>query len=39
MEEICPYKSLLQPRKAESGAAWLPVSVWRIELVLLLLLH
>ncbi|XP_045632092.1 testis-expressed protein 101 [Ursus americanus] len=39
VEEICPYKSLLQPRKAESGAAWLPVSVWQIELVLLLLLH
>ncbi|XP_059008714.1 testis-expressed protein 101 isoform X1 [Mustela lutreola] len=39
VEEICPYQSLPQPRKTENGATWLPVLVWRLELVLLLLLQ
>nr|XP_025705337.1 testis-expressed protein 101 isoform X1 [Callorhinus ursinus]XP_025705339.1 testis-expressed protein 101 isoform X1 [Callorhinus ursinus]XP_025705340.1 testis-expressed protein 101 isoform X1 [Callorhinus ursinus]XP_025705341.1 testis-expressed protein 101 isoform X1 [Callorhinus ursinus]XP_025705342.1 testis-expressed protein 101 isoform X1 [Callorhinus ursinus]XP_025705343.1 testis-expressed protein 101 isoform X1 [Callorhinus ursinus] len=39
VEEICPYQSLPQPRKTENGATWRPVSVWRLELVLLMLLQ
>uniref|UniRef100_A0A8C9KU80 Testis expressed 101 n=1 Tax=Panthera tigris altaica TaxID=74533 RepID=A0A8C9KU80_PANTA len=39
VKEVCPYQSLPQPRKAENGATGLPVSVWRFELLLLLLLQ
>ncbi|XP_077603497.1 testis-expressed protein 101 isoform X1 [Crocuta crocuta] len=38
VKEVCPYQFLLQPRKTENGATRLPVSVWRLELLLLLLL-
>ncbi|XP_006941251.3 testis-expressed protein 101 isoform X2 [Felis catus] len=38
VKEVCPYQSLPQPRKTENGATRLPVSVWRFELLLLLLL-
>nr|XP_025870047.1 testis-expressed protein 101 [Vulpes vulpes] len=39
VEEVCPYRSVLQPRKIENRAAWLPVYIWRLELALLLLLQ
>ncbi|XP_029781102.1 testis-expressed protein 101 [Suricata suricatta] len=39
VKEVCPHQSLPQPRKVENGATWLPVSVWRLGLLLLLLLQ
>ncbi|XP_001499773.3 testis-expressed protein 101 [Equus asinus] len=39
VKEVCQYPSLIQPRKAENGATWLLFSVWRLELLLLLLLQ
>ncbi|XP_014650608.1 PREDICTED: testis-expressed sequence 101 protein [Ceratotherium simum simum] len=38
VKEMCQPQSLTQPRKAENGATWLLISVWRLELLLLLLL-
>ncbi|XP_019490175.1 PREDICTED: testis-expressed sequence 101 protein [Hipposideros armiger] len=38
VKEICPYHSLIHPRKIENGATWLSISVGRFELLLLLLL-
>ncbi|XP_016074969.1 PREDICTED: testis-expressed sequence 101 protein [Miniopterus natalensis] len=39
VKEICPYQSLIQSRNVENGATtWLPISVGRLELLLLLLL-
>ncbi|XP_019612162.2 testis-expressed protein 101 [Rhinolophus sinicus] len=38
VNEICPYQSLIQPRKIENGATLLPISVGRFEFLLLLLL-
>ncbi|KAM9631887.1 testis-expressed protein 101 [Trichechus inunguis] len=39
VKEVCPHQSLTQPRKLESGATSLPISVWGLELLLLLLLQ
>ncbi|XP_054444408.1 testis-expressed protein 101 [Pteronotus mesoamericanus] len=36
--EICPYQSLTELRSVENGASWLPISVGKLELLLLLLL-
>ncbi|XP_052036028.1 testis-expressed protein 101-like isoform X2 [Apodemus sylvaticus] len=34
VKETCSYQSLLQPRLAETGASWMPTSVWVLELLL-----
>ncbi|XP_053511691.1 testis-expressed protein 101 [Artibeus jamaicensis] len=39
VKEICPFQTLIQPRKVENGANWLPISVGKLELLLLLLLQ
>ncbi|KAF6079657.1 testis expressed 101 [Phyllostomus discolor] len=39
VREICPYQTLIEPRKVENGANWLPISAGKLELLLLLLLQ
>ncbi|XP_012508815.1 PREDICTED: testis-expressed sequence 101 protein [Propithecus coquereli] len=39
VKEICPKQLLTEPRKAENGATYLPISVWRLQLLLPLLLQ
>ncbi|GAB1291710.1 CD177 antigen [Apodemus speciosus] len=34
VKETCSYQSLLQPRVAETGASWMPTSMWVLELLL-----
>ncbi|XP_076987750.1 testis-expressed protein 101 [Tamandua tetradactyla] len=36
VKETCVHLPLTQPRRAENGAPWLPISVWKLELLLLL---
>ncbi|XP_045387513.1 testis-expressed protein 101-like [Lemur catta] len=39
VKEICPNQLLTQPRKAENGATYLPISVWSLHLLQPLLLE
>ncbi|XP_062964993.1 testis-expressed protein 101 [Cynocephalus volans] len=39
VKEVCPRQSLTEPRMAEDGATWIPISVWGLELLLPLLLQ
>ncbi|XP_037676598.1 testis-expressed protein 101 isoform X2 [Choloepus didactylus] len=39
VKETCQRLPLTQARNVENGAPWLPISVWRLELLLLLLLQ
>ncbi|XP_011366356.1 testis-expressed protein 101-like [Pteropus vampyrus] len=39
VKEMCPYQSLIQPRKIKNGATWLLISIRKLELLLLLLLQ
>ncbi|KAM6154371.1 testis-expressed protein 101 [Erethizon dorsatum] len=39
LKEVCPRQPYVQARKAASGATWFPISVWRLELRLSLLLQ
>nr|XP_012616687.1 testis-expressed protein 101 [Microcebus murinus] len=39
VKEICPKKLLTEPRKAQNGATYLPMSVWSLQLLLPLLLQ